>query len=387
MTAAKLFAVLVTLLLVAPFAGLALGLDGEFSISDVEYNDPVAPGSSVDVTIELSNTDGDLDVVEVEVKAWIEDSFGDRISNKAAADIGKVRDSNEKREVTLTLNMPEDAEEDEYKLMVKATGFWQDIGDKADAEFVGLIDVEQVDDSLFVKEIRLTKNIYKAADTVDVAVTVVNTGVDDQDDVSVAVAVPDFGISKAITLFGTFFSGTEQTIYFTFELPEDVEGIHTLRASASNSLASSTLSKNLIIEMPPTVDADDSISSTSVTKNLQVGKTTEIPVKVSNNGAEVKDYSVVVDSELDTVVSPTEFSLSPGQSQVVTVKVFADKAGEYDVNIVVLEGDEAVSAVKVNANVTEGMSEAAGLFLVLILLLAGVAVWLQYKKSDKALYF
>ncbi|MEM2874258.1 MAG: hypothetical protein QW063_02335 [Candidatus Nanoarchaeia archaeon] len=386
----KLFALLATLLLIAPLGAFtATATDGKFTITDVDYEDPVAPGTSVAVTVTLENTDAKYDVEDIVVKVWIENQFNERITEKALVSGLQVQ-QNDERDLTLTVQVPEDAEEGDYTLVVTANGRWEKTGEQVSARYEDAIEIERNDDALFISKIELFKEKYKAAEAVDVAVTVYNNGNEDQNDVIVAISVPELGIQKSIKLFGTFFAGTEQTVYFTFKLPENIDaGIYTIKATVSNALAKYSTSINLFVESAAKIDTNK-ISTSTISKELKVNEDLELQLKVANGATESKDYFVSVKSTDGLVceVTPNSFTLKPGESKLVNVLLVAKAAGEQTAKITINENGNVISVAEVEVNVKEALSGIAALFLFLVLILVGVVIYLQYKgKQQKMLYY
>jgi hypothetical protein len=389
MTMKKQFALLASLLLLFPMVGV-MAESGNFVIEDVDYDDPIAPGASFALVATLSNMDSRLDVEDVEVKAWLVDQFGDRVTEKAVINGFQVQQDSD-NEKTMYLRLPATAEEGEYSLVVEATGRWEKTGELASAKFESLIDVEQQDDSLLVKEIRFTKSAYKAGDTVDVAVTVMNNGNEDQNAVTVSIAVPGLDIYKSATLFGTLFASAEKTLYFTFDLPEDSAGINTVKAAVSNGLTSSSATANLVVDEAQKVSAD--VSESLLDKEMTVGQSASVDLKVTNRGAEPRSYLVTVDSEgMSASVGTSSFRLAPGESKVVSVELTAESAGQHTAVISVEENSVVINNVTVNANVTQGLSQNAALFILLVLVIAGIVLYMQYNNPSaddkkKTLYY
>ena len=380
MTAKKLFTVFAALLLAVMAVPFANAESGAFRIDDVDFDDPVIPGESVAIVVTLANDDLKLDVEQIEVKAWAVDQFGERITDKAVISGFQVQ-QNDDTEKTVNLRFPAETEEGEYTLVLTADGRWENTGEFVSLRFEDTIEVEQADDSLLTSEIRLTKETYKSGDTVDVAVTVMNNGVEDQSSVTVAVAVPELDILKSITLFGTLFAGSEQTVYFTFQLPDDANGIYNLKATASNAAAKSTASVNLVVESA----AKASSSNTAVTemsREMTVGKSEDFQIKVANKGSEVKSYLVTVSGDLEGSASPASFRLNPGETKTVDVELTAKSAGEQSAVVQVQQGSSVVSEVRVSANVAQGLTQSAGAFIVLVLLIAGVVLYMQHKNPN-----
>jgi hypothetical protein len=220
-----------------------------------------------------------------------------------------------------------------------------------------------------------------------------NNGKDDLSNVAVAVAVPEFDVLKSVKLFGDLYSGTEQTVYFTFNLPKDASGIYTLTATASNNLAKNTASANLVVEVPAKVDATKTPTST-ITKDLKFAQTDSVQLNIANKGTETKTYAVaVVADNIKTTVTPATFSLAPAQSRTVSIEMTPEVTGAQTATITVTENGNAISQMTVNADVTQGLSGFAGLFVGLAIIGAAIVAFMQYNKSSnngktaKTLYY
>ena len=392
----KLFAILVAALLaVTAVPALAFAADpaeaSSFVISDVDYDDPVSPGNTVEVTVTLANMDLTQDIESVEVKVWLMDYFGARVTNKVMISGFQIQQDSDTDKV-LKIALPSDLEEGEYTLRVEASGRWEKSGQKETIIADNLIEAEQLDDSLFVSELRFTKESYKSSDTVDAAVTVMNNGKEDLESVQVTIAVPELDIVKSLTLFGTLFSGAEQTVYLTFQLPEDASGIFTMKATAANGLATSTASKVLVVaDAQETIDTSK-VSNAQLSKELVVGKDEIISMQVANKGTVTKSYSVSTDSDngLEVMVEPQSFSLAPGQSRNVLVHLTATETGTSNAEVTVVEGNTAVSAVSIDTTATQGFTQNTGLFMLAVLIIAGIVLYMQYRNPEaekKTLYY
>jgi hypothetical protein len=397
MIATKLFTVLAILLLVAPIAAFAAedSKASEFTIDHIDYEDNVAPGTSIPVEMTLANSDPTLNIENIEVKAWLENKFGERVSDKAVAS-GLIVQQNSDRDLKLTLEVPADVAAGDYTIVIQASGRFESpfsvAGEKVTVEARKTLEVEGMDDSVYVADVRLSKTQYKAGDTVDVAVTVMNNGKDDLANVAIAIAVPEFDVLKSAKLFGDLYSGTEQTVYFTFNLPKDASGIYTLKATASNDLAKNTANINLVVEVPAKVDTAKTPTST-ITKDLKFGQTGVLQLNIANKGTETKTYAVaVVSDNIKATVTPATFSLAPAQSRTVSVEMTPEVTGAQTATITVTENGNAISQMTVNADVTQGLSGLAGLFVGLAIIGAAIVAFMQYNKNGngktaKTLYY
>lgn len=387
---AKLFAILaMALFVIGTFGAAAFATtDEKIAITDVNYEDPIAPGTTLAVDVELSNTDLIKDFQEVQVKAWLVDSFGDRLTDKVAIGPMQIQQDAEKT-VTLNLNIPGDAQPGDYKLIIEASGIWEKGTTRITITPANdyKVEVEQNTDALFVKDIRTAKTEYSAGNSVDVAVTVMNNGADDQDNVAVSVAVPELGVEKSLKLFGTLFAGNSQTMYFTFALPKDAAGgIYTLTATASDAVAKYSSSTNLVVKAPITVSSDTTgIKSTQVKlDNIDVNKAETFQLSIANKDIVTKSYEISANGNdwAAITASPTKFDLKPGQTQAVTITVTAEKAGQHSADVLVLENGKAISGVTIDATVETQMTSAGAAIAVLAIILAAIIVYFQFYRNN-----
>lgn len=386
-TAIKVFATFVIALFALGAFGAAYAASDEtqkyIAITDVNYDDPVAPGTTLNVEIELTNSHQIQDFEDVNVKAWLINSFGDRITDKVVAGTMQIQQDSEKT-ITLKINVPEDLEPGEYTLKVEADGIWEKGTQRETVTAENTVEVEQNDDALFVKTVKTAETDYKAGDTVDVAVTVVNNGVDDQDNVVVSIAVPEFDIQKSLKIFGTLFAGNSQTMYFTFDMPEDADGgIYTMTATAGNAIAKSSTSDNLIVK--DTIEAGSAnVKSSDVNLgDITVGKTKEMQITVSNKDSATKSYAITASGNdwAEITATPSKFDLRPGQTQTVTIGITAEETGKNTAEIYVFENGAAISSIDIEANAGTSMTIIGAAIVGLIIILALAVVYFQYYRN------
>lgn len=388
MKTAKLFATFVIALFALGAFSAAYAASDEtqyFAITDVNYDDPIAPGTTLSVELELTNSHPTQDFEDVNVKAWLEDSFGDRVTDKVVAGTLQVQQDSEKT-LTLKINVPEDIEPGDYKLKVEASGVWEKGKQRETVTppTENLVEVAQNDDALFVKTIKTAETDYKAGDNVDAAVTVVNNGIDDQDNVVVSIAVPEFDIQKSLKIFGTLFAGNSQTVYFTFNLPEDADGgIYTMTATAGNAVAKSSTSANLIVkDIIKTDTVADVKGSTVSLGEIEVGKTKEIQIAVSNKDSVTKSYDIKADADwAEITATPVKFDLRPGQTQTVTIGINAEETGKNTAQIYVFENDVAISSIGIEANARTSMTTYGAAIVGLAIILALAIVYVQFCRN------
>jgi DNA-binding transcriptional regulator YhcF (GntR family) len=99
---------------------------------------------------------------------------------------------------------------------------------KVSAYWEGIVEVEQNEDSLAIIDTQLSTDRVSAGDPVDAAVTVLNNGLTDEENVKVRVSL---GTSEASVAIPMLQEGQEQTVYMTLQLPKDLPtGIQTIKA-------------------------------------------------------------------------------------------------------------------------------------------------------------
>jgi len=384
-TTTSLFAIFVlALFALGPMTAYATDETQYFAITDVNYDDPIAPGNTLAIEVELTNSHSTLDFEDINLKAWLVDSFGDRVTDKVVAGTMQVQQNSEKT-LTLNLAIPEDLEAGDYKLIVEADGIWEKASHRETVTAENTVEIEQDSDAFFIQDVRTSKTQYSAGNNVDVALTVMNNGADDQDNVVVSVAVPELSITKSLKIFGTLFAGSSQTVYMTFALPEDADGgIYTLTATAGNALAKYSTSANLIIKDQTKISDISNVRSTDIKlDDLDVNEAETFQLTIANKDTAAKSYALAIDENgwASITANPTKFDLRPGQTQVVTVTITAEQAGQHTASIVVLENDKAISSVTIEANAETSMTSAGLAIAALAIILAAIVVYFQFYKN------
>jgi len=362
--------------------------ESKFAITDVNYDDPIAPGATLAVEIELTNSHSTLDFEDVNIKTWLVDAFGDRVTDKEVAGMMQIQQDSEKT-LTLNVDVPEDLEPGEYTLIVEAEGIWEKgtHRETVTPPTENIVEVEQNDDAFFAQSIRTDKENYFAADKVDAAVTVLNNGVEDQENVVVSIAIPEFGIEKSLKIFGTLFAGNSQTVYFTFDLPEDADGgIYTLTATVGNALAKSSSSVNLVIKEPIQVSSDIKITGENVDLGqIEIGKAKEIQIAVSNKDSVTKSYEIKADADWAKInADPVKFELRPGQTQKVAISIEAEETGKNTATIYVFENGNAISSVEIDADARTSLTTIGAVLVALAFILAAAIVYTQFCRNGNS---
>ncbi|MEM2954909.1 MAG: CARDB domain-containing protein [Candidatus Nanoarchaeia archaeon] len=348
-------------------------------IKDVDFEDPIVPGSVLPITVELENTHPIYNINDLEVKVWIENVFGEKIAKTMVS--GLVIQESSEKEIKLKLTTPSDLEPGHYYLEVNAIGRLERSTERVFATYSKSVEVEALENALYISKIEFSKQNYVPNEDVDVAVTIVNTGSEDQENVNISLIVPELNIQKTITLYGTLLSGTSRTVYFTFKLPSDIDKtIIAVSAIAKSDFAKTSANTNLILSLPEKIDTSKT-PLTLINKEIKKGQTFELQIKVTNKNSEEKSYFLRSDGSLNVDLSEIKFDLLPGQSKIVSAKISAEQSGIQNGAIYVFEGNNLVSEIDIQAKVLQNLTTNAIIFLVLILVIVILAILLQYKKN------
>jgi methionine-rich copper-binding protein CopC len=216
-------------------------------VQDNDYEDEVSPGDTLVLELELDmsevNTGSDesnhVTYEDVSIEAYLVDAQGNRVS-----DIQETSDFNlgtdEEETVTLQFEVEEDLEEGTYYIFLDAVAdegrLFQFTHQSTDSL---KFDVERADHSLVVTDLRAS-NGATAGDSLDVAVTILNNGQGDENNVLVSLSVA--GETTTSNYF-TVEEDEELVRYFTLTLPSGASGNELVTVAVANedvSVSSST---------------------------------------------------------------------------------------------------------------------------------------------------
>jgi len=394
----KLFALMIVALMgIVPVAAA----DAKFLVSDVDFDDRVAPGSTVPVTVTLENIDLSKDVEDITVKLWLEDSDGKLVGERYKTHVVQVQQDNEK-DVKLSIVIPRSAEEGEYTLYASAEGEWEK-GGKVSSEWSGEFEVELEDDSVAITDVQLSTSSATAGDSIDAAVSVLNNGNDDQTNVKVRVSIGD---AESSILIPTLAEGEEQIVYMTLQMPKDLDaGIQTIKIQAYNGIVSSTATKDIVVEAVTIQTQTQPTETTFPVQTIANGKASVFGMQIVNNNGAPATYSFALGGLIDwasnTRVDPTSVTLAAGESTVIQVHLIPTASGEHAFALFVKQDGSTIATqiVKVNVEgataVTEEPSalsgESVGLAIIAAIVLIALAVYYRDNtngsKKRETLYY
>ena len=208
--------------------------------NDGELEDEYNPGDTVTIELELENEECSESWTDVEFEAWLEDSNGrvSSVENTAEFNLG----DEEEDTLRFSFNLEDDADADEtYQVVVRATAdeaaeyLWM----SADNEFS--FDVERDEHSILITSVQYDESTH-AGETADVAVTMLNNGEGDEDNVQVSLSVA--GAVQTSSYF-TIEEDEEVVRYFTLTVPNGASGEELLVVRAANADASDSYSGSI----------------------------------------------------------------------------------------------------------------------------------------------
>ncbi len=379
-------ALLASLLLLAP--AFAAGQPA-LAFSEVDFEDTVAPGSSVAVSFVLS---AGMDVKDIKITGQL---AGEKDS-RAELRVSKMLSGNE-RELKLMVGVPNDLREGTYKLTLNAEG--RANGIVRAQQFAGNLVVEQKDHSLYFKSVQISSASVTAGDSIDVAVRLVNNGRNAEDSLKIKAELPEIGASQTIRVTDTLMQEDDRTIYMTLKVPRDADsGLYMLKVTASNADVSATTSG--LVEVQEFVSASQATgrqAPSAVSVQIPMGKGAVVSLAVSNNADSQRTFNLQLGGTADWAsaarVDPTTVTLGAGESKTAFVYLLPSAVGEHSFTLFLKDGATTVSAVPVDVRVSGAAPVVSGLpdneqlglvFVIVVVVLAVVAaLWATRKNSGK----
>jgi len=217
---------------------------------DGELEDEYNPGDTVTLELEIENDQCDNTWTDVMFEAWISDSEGRISSIEDTAEFNLGDD--EEETVSFDFDLDEDLSEGTYTVYARATA---DEADELLWEESYNFEVERDEHNILITDVQYDANA-QAGKTVDVAVTMLNNGQGDEDNVRIGLSVA--GASQTSSYF-TIEEDEEVVRYFTLTLPSGANGEELLVVRAANADASDSYSGSINVGA---VAATDSSSLT-----------------------------------------------------------------------------------------------------------------------------
>jgi|GEM_PF-2666230 len=390
-----LFLIALAGLLLVPAKAAETGLS-----LDVDIDDPYAPGDIVQAEIEIENTVTE-DISDIEVTVYVIDDSGDKVTDKELYSFGRTQlhaGRSNSKDIVVNVTLPSDLEEDTYTLVVEAEGRGEDSREHFESEVEVAFEVEKEDFAVKITNVELSPEVPVLGDSLDMAITVVNTGNEAQDSVVVKATISELGVSRSIRLLDTLNEGNEYRAFFSLPLPERAEdGIYTLVINAYTEDAGDIYTKDIsvsgaVVSELGEVAQSDVISMQGAVQTIEAGETAKFGFEISNNEKTAMVYSLSATQAdwADIQVSPSELVVAPGESQAITatVNVADDAKGLNSANIYLRDSSGSiVGTIGLNLVVEESSARPAGsgsvLFSVLVAVLLVLIVIFVLKEQQE----
>lgn len=326
-------------------------------IDDVDLDNNYAPGENVHVEVTLDNANQDYN--DVTVEGWIEDASGDRIGDKEESKEFNLDANDDEETVDFDFKLPNDVDEGTYTLNLVVISDEGQLDLDSSYDF----DVDREQHSLFYDDVSFDSTV-KAGDSLDVAVTLFNNGLEDEDDVRAQVIVSGVGISQTSDYF-TVEEDDDATRYFTLTLPSSMsQGTYEVTVHSWNNEVDVSEVRELFVDLAaPTMANMSGVSTTAdnPVKAMESVTGGAYILTVANNEAAQKTYTIEVagtDGWASASVTPSVVSLAPGASGQVSVFVSPneDASGLQQFSVYVKDGATIVDTLPLTASVTASSS-------------------------------
>jgi uncharacterized membrane protein len=404
MKAKKTFVLFAVALFAIALAGAAFALpitidevkvDGTELQPDATNRLSIDRGEEFDIRITLSGTALHEDIVAQALIAGYEHD------DSGLSDIvGPFKvEANTTYTKKLTLTLPEDIDEDSYKLRLM---FTDRNSEEVIENFNLKIDKERHD--VVVDDIILyPQNTVDAGSALLVTVRAENFGDKDEDDVRVRVSMPELGVSATDYIDEIESDDTEETEELYLRIPRETPaGDYELKAVIEFNDQHDSVEKSIIVH----VEGDETYVATTAPKtlitigstleNVEAGQSVIFPVTIANSGRTDTAYTMQVTGAQDwseVKISPTTTQvIEAGTSKAFYLSIAVDKdasAGPHVMTATVTAGDATVEEVALTVDVTEkkgGIGKALGIALIVvlaILVLFGIVAGISRMRADE----
>lgn len=345
----------------------------KIEIGDIDFSDKkYKVGDKISVTVEDVEANVDLENVEVELFLFNVDS-NEEILNEQSSDSNDI-DDGDKEDYDIEITVPNDEEigdKDDYVIFAVVTAEDADEGD--DYCFIDFEDVriERADNDVNIKTLTFSPSSVCAGDLITAKIAIENEGTDEEDDVYVRILASDLGVdvsSNKVDLEAYDDSDNDASLSVNFNVPKDAASkTYSIEAIVYYNDGDDTESKfeNVVVkscgaeaEETETVTEEGSVDlSVNANTNVNAGKSFTIPVTVTNNLKQSKEFTVVVTNldEWADPVSDKTVALMPGKSSTVYFYLQSkeDVEGTFGATVYVKDGTKVVETKDLAFNVAK----------------------------------
>jgi hypothetical protein len=371
-------------------------------IDDIDFDDETYPEGTVEVEVTLETQeirfyDDDPEVYEdVTIEVWAEDYTGERLTDKEKTgefNIGKFNDD-DKRTKTLTLEIPDDADEGEYFIVVRVEGEWGGRKGLLALDMWNELTVERNDHNVKVLDFIYDDDV-EAGESADFAVLLLNNGREDE---AVKVKVSIVGLDISQTSEDIEIQVDEYApVYFSMAIPEYAdEDDYLVKLTVYNDEID--FDETYDIEVSEDAGFAPGIGGLAIgadATSKQIGAEGGVYlISLTNNEAAIRTFTMEVTGAstwADYSINPATVTVAPGTSQIVSVYVSpdADTSGTQAFTLNVKEGATVVDSLGLTAQVSESqditsMITSSLQWLVAILIVVAIVLGIAWAFTREA---
>jgi len=304
----------------------------------------------------------------------------------------------------LTITLPNDVDEDDYRLRIMFTDRFD--ATPVIANFPIKVDVPR--HRLDVEDVILTPgNTVQAGSALLATVRLENNGEKDQEDVRVTVSIPALSISGSDYLDEIEVENEEETEEMFLRVPQNAKsGRYELVVEVLYDEGHRRITKSYPVNVQgdPRYESDETGSAPKAGTVISLGSTLEsavagetsavYPITVVNHGKNSRTYTLRVDDAdwADVRVTPTStMIIEGGESKLFTITVApqADApTGAQVISATLVEGEKTLKELQLTTNVKPGANGLATLkrvlqvaLVVLLVLLVIIALVLAFRRA------
>jgi hypothetical protein len=254
-------------------SGTSTGTSTDLYVNDLDFKDKVYPGDTVTFKMEVDAKEANTYTAKhVEAKLTVKNlNDGEDVTSEIS--IGSM-DAGDSTDETFTIEIPAQVDADTYKVTVDLK--WEDASGKQQiAKYPATgntveLEVAKQKHQVLITDTQEDLTSYKAGDTVQIAVSMVNTGSNDET-VKVTLA-SDVGVQTTSATF-TLKQGDTSTQYLNFVVPENTKSgkYYTVISVVYGSV--STIQRFIL-----TVDGITAVQPQSTVTVVQPAEETKAPI-------------------------------------------------------------------------------------------------------------
>ncbi len=380
-------------LMVILCAGLASALP--LTVEDIKV-DGVSAGNRLSLDrgetygIEVVFTPSE-DINDMEIEAFIagyEYSHDKPISDSTPSD-GYEANITYKEKLTITI--PKDVEEDNYKLRII-------FSDRDGDELIQTFDLklDPVRDSLEISDILLSQETVNAGSVLTVVVRIANFGSGDEDNVRIEAEIPELGVKQVAYVDEVQADDEESSEELYLRIPAGAgSGVYSLNVKVSYDRKHQETTSSVQISIRNNTEDEPKTKTVillgSTLASASADRPAVYPVTITNYAKSTKVFTLSVegaDGWADVQVNPASTILADPQENIhFAVVVTPNKgisAGIRVLTLDIIDRNHSIKQVPLTVNVLESSDSPIlyGLGLVAALLLAAVLI-LGFKKINK----